>query len=168
VITVKTPRKSKLDANVIGVGLRCPLIKTTNYQLNNTNDMEQNANQTDARGNKLNPLLPPVFNTINFEREKVATYARISKEMLTDLKMKVEQSDDDFIYDLLHAQLVGYIYSNMSEERDLVYWCKRPTFFEWLFRKSKKVVFKLQVKDILLNPPKDKNTARIYQVEYPS
>lgn len=130
--------------------------------------MKQEPNQTDARGNELNPVLPPVFESINFEREKVRVMKRISKEMITDVKLSLHQTNDDFIYDTLHAELSAFIYSSLTEERELVYWSERPKFFDWLFRRKKIVVFHLQVKDIMLNPPKIKNTARIYNVVAPS
>ena len=44
-------------ATTAGGWASLPLSETTNYQFNTMNDMKQEPNQTDARGNELNPVL---------------------------------------------------------------------------------------------------------------
>lgn len=78
--------------------------------------------------------------------------------------MQVNYEELDYIENLLTVRLSGFIYSNMIEERELTYYCDRPSFLDWLLRRCKKVKFNLKVKDLLLNP-KPENTERIYIVE---
>lgn len=100
-----------------------------------------------------------------FKKERIAVMQKMSDELLNDLKFKLGQEGGDIVCGQLTARLTGFIYSNMAEERDLVYYCVRPTFFDWLFRRAKKVVFNLKVKDLLLKAPKTNNTERIYEVK---
>ena len=97
----------------------------------------------------------------DFTKEKIAVTHKISNVFFdTELKFGIDQGD--VFTDTMTAKLKSYIYTNMAEERDLVYYTPKPTFMDWLFRRTKRVVFKLEVKDILLNPPSKKDTLRIY------
>ena len=100
-----------------------------------------------------------------FEKEKIAVYQKISKEILSDLELLVSKADTDFIDKTMTMQLSGYIYSNLAEERVLHYYFDRPTFLDWLFRRKRKATFNLKVKDLKLNDPKTDNSIRIYIVE---
>lgn len=99
-----------------------------------------------------------------YTKEKISEIQKISEEVFTNLQLEVGRIDDDFIYQELTLKLSGYVYSNMAEERDLVYYCDRPKSFDWLFRRKRKVVFHLSVKDLLINP-NPKNTTRIYLID---
>ena len=102
---------------------------------------------------------------IDFTKEKLYTHAYISKTMLADLNFQTSQQSDDFINDQLTIKLTGYIYTNLSDERELEYFFDKPTFFDWLFGRKRKAKFNLKVKDILLNPPQMKGTVRMYVTE---
>lgn len=102
-------------------------------------------------------------NKTPFEKEKIAFTRMISKEMLIDTKLEFDHySEAD--KGIIISGLSSYIYTNMADKRKLVYYCNRPSFFDWLLRRTKKVVFNLEVKDLLLNPPKTNGTKRIYIV----
>ena len=98
-----------------------------------------------------------------FEAEKLAAYKRISKELLNDTEFKLDNYED-YLNETMTATLSSYIYNNMAEKRELIYYCDRPSFLDWLLRRSKKVIFNLEVRDLLLNAPKTNNTMRIYIV----
>ena len=105
---------------------------------------------------------------IKFDREKVAVMQKISKEVLSNLKLEFSQGEDDFVNEATEAmtmRLTGFIYSNLAEERDLNYYFDRPTFLDWLLRRRRKATFKLRVEDLLLNPPTTNKTIRIYVTE---
>ena len=103
---------------------------------------------------------------IEFTKEKMAAIEKISKELLTESVVDIGQSSEDFLADTLSFRLSASIYSNMSEERDLVYEFKRPTFLDWLLRRKRIATFKLKVKDLLLIPPAmPKMTERIYLID---
>lgn len=90
----------------------------------------------------------------------------MSRKCLSDLKLSKGQTSDDFLQDKLTAQLTGFIYSNTIDERKLEYYLERPTFFDWLFRRRKKVVFDFKAKDLMLNPPKTNldKILRVYEI----
>ena len=96
---------------------------------------------------------------------------KISRELLDDIiigepKLSIGLVEDNFIRDQLTANLSAYVYANTMLERELVYYCEPPTFFDWLFRRKRRVVFTLIVNDILKNPPKN-NEVRIAET-YPA
>lgn len=103
---------------------------------------------------------------VRFNREKVAATMQMSRECLSDLKLSKGQTSDDFLQDKLTAQLTGFIYSNTIDERKLEYYLERPTFFDWLFRRRKKVLFDFKAKDLMLNPPKTNldKILRVYEI----
>lgn len=100
-----------------------------------------------------------------YEKTKLFVESKISKELLNDIKIQTFSDDSDILTNMLTARMTAYVYSNLSEERNLTYYFDKPTFFEWLFRKKRKAVFNLKVKDLLLNAPKSENTMRIYVVD---
>ena len=98
-----------------------------------------------------------------FDMEKARSYLKASKEIITDIQMNQNQTAEDHLYNLLTVSLEAHFFSHMAEERELTYYCPRPKFFDWLFRRERVVKFKLDVKDLLLNPPKyPVGTTRIY------
>lgn len=105
-------------------------------------------------------------NGIEFDKEKVAVMEKISRELLRDVEFGCGNTDMDVVTNQMTLKLTGYIYSNMADVRTLTYYCDRPKFFDWLFRRRKSVNWELKVKDLLLNPPKLKDrTTRIYLVD---
>jgi hypothetical protein len=105
------------------------------------------------------------MNEVIFERKKLRAYEKISLGKIEALsEFSIDAVDEDVLNDLLTVQITAYIYENTAEERELTYYCEPPTFLDWLFRRKKKAIFKLVVKDLLLDPPKVKDTERIYVV----
>jgi hypothetical protein len=100
-----------------------------------------------------------------FDKEKISSYAKISKELIDSYNVNLSHNDIDFVMEELTLKIDAYIYANTSETITEFYEFKRPTFFEWLFRKKRYAEFTIQIKDILINPPKmPKETVRIYKV----
>lgn len=99
-----------------------------------------------------------------FKKEKIASSLKISKELLApNLGLSIGQVADDIIMDTFSVQIEAFIYSNTVEQRTLEYYCPRPSFWDWLFHRQKRVTWQLSVKDLLKNPPS--NAARIVVVE---
>ncbi len=107
--------------------------------------------------------MEPNTEKLVFDLDKASSYLKISNELISEFQISQSTVDMDLVYDQLTVKLDALFYSNLAEERILIYYCPRPTFFDWLFRRERKVEWELKVKDILLNPPKmpDK-TKRIY------
>lgn len=100
---------------------------------------------------------------IKFDKEKISAISKVAKDYILDVNLTAGTVNDDFVLDQLTLQLDAWILSNAAEERILTYYCPRPTFFDWLFRRRREVKWELNVKDLLLNPPKlKKETSRIY------
>ena len=87
-----------------------------------------------------------------FVRQKLAAYEKIS---LCETELIIDQIDDDFINKLATVILKGYVYENTKEIRNLSYTFKRPTFLDWILRRKRNVTVKVEVKDLLNDPPKD-------------
>lgn len=101
-----------------------------------------------------------------FEKEKLTVMKKISNEVLKSTNFDISTEYMDFVKDQLTAKLAAFIYADTVVERKLEYWFDRPTFFDWLFRRRRKAIFKLKIKDILLNAPEiEKNVLRIYRTE---
>jgi len=102
---------------------------------------------------------------IAFDVEKISTMHKVTKELISEVDVSVGQASDDFFTDMLTVRMDAYILSNLSETRTLTHYTPRPKFLDWLLRRSKKLEWQLDVKDIMLNPPKLKDkTSRIYMV----
>jgi hypothetical protein len=67
-------------------------------------------------------------------RETIGAYMKVSKEYL-----KSGQVEDDHIYDLLTERLYGYIAVAAKEEGEFPVFVERPTFIDWLLRRSKTI-----------------------------
>ena len=79
--------------------------------------------------------------TERITQEKVGAYMKVSREYLqTGLEA------DDFIYNQLTAILHAKVYSKAEEEGEITVFIERPTFFDWLFRrtKEKKIGYKIR------------------------
>jgi len=102
---------------------------------------------------------------ITFDVEKLSSMSKVSKDMISEINISTGQASDDFFTDMLTVRMDAYILSNLSETRTLTHYTPRPKFLDWLLRRSKKLEWQLDVKDIMLNPPKLKDkTSRIYMV----
>lgn len=100
---------------------------------------------------------------VEFNKDRINTFIKFTSEYFESVDLELGSCDNGFVANLITLKLNGYILSNQKQERVLTYYCPRPTFFDWLFRRQKKVKFELLVKDILLNPPKLKyGTTRLY------
>lgn len=66
--------------------------------------------------------------------EKVGSYMKVSKEF-----MKLGYEADDICYEQLTAVLYGQILAASKEEVFVTVFVQRPTFFDWLFRRTKTI-----------------------------
>jgi hypothetical protein len=99
----------------------------------------------------------------NYIAHEVCVIEKISKEVIDGYQFDIGYVNDDFILNQMTIRLSGLIYENLSETRDLEYYCDRPKFLDWLLRRKKKVVFELDVKDLLLLESKEPyKTLRVY------
>lgn len=96
-----------------------------------------------------------------FTKERISNYMKVSKEFMSAVEIRIAEGGDDYITGQLTAMMDLYVNSILQDERILTYYCSRPTFFDWLFRREKQVQWKLITKDLLLNPPEE-NTKRVF------
>lgn len=105
------------------------------------------------------------MNKITFSKEKISFHSKVSKDILmNNIELSSGLVDDDFINDQFTIRLEAWLLANTSEKRELVYHFKRPTFLDWFFRRKRRAIFNLKVKDLLLNPPATNDTVRIYEI----
>lgn len=81
-----------------------------------------------------------------FEKQKIRAMIRMSFQ---EMKLDVAQADADFINEELTFQLTSFIYQRTVEEREMVYYCPRPIFMDWLLRRKKRVVFNVNLKQVI-------------------
>jgi len=99
---------------------------------------------------------------MHFDKQKLRNYHKMSNEFIASCDMSV------YIDGLMDETIVsfdGWFYSNMADKKEIIHYCERPTFLDWLFRRQKKVIINVEAHDLLLNPPiLPKETARIYKI----
>jgi len=102
---------------------------------------------------------------VTYTKERVSNIKKVSRQVIQDIEITTGQDGEDFIRDEMTAELSGFIYSLMHDEKKLTYVVKRPTFLDWLLRREKFVRFTVKVSDVLIYPPQPKDTVRLYAVE---
>lgn len=104
-------------------------------------------------------------------KDEIFERKRLSAQCVVDKNLEVYQNGVDggfqnFMCDQLAYKMTGFIFEKSIAERSVVHVFDRPTFFEWLLRKSRAVKIKINVKDILVDPPKTKyDTICIYEID---
>jgi hypothetical protein len=101
---------------------------------------------------------------VEFTKERMSVFNKVSAEVISEIDLVVGRVDDDLIRDMFTMKMDAWFLANTADERTLTYYCDRPRFFDWLFRRNRTVEFKLEVKDLLLNPPRLSKTTRTYIV----
>ncbi len=103
---------------------------------------------------------------VDFQGELISSFRRMPQRIFADIQVRHGLQADDFLKKEMTTQIVGYIYTNLADERDLTFYCERPSFLDWLLRRRKVATFKFKAKDLLLNPPKiTQPTIRIYTID---
>lgn len=100
------------------------------------------------------------FHTETITVEKIANYVKVSPEYL-----KSGMESDDFMYNQLTVMLHGYVYSMAKEEGEITVHIERPTFFDWLFRRTKEKKVKYVIKELVqANKMKFPDNIRVIQI----
>ena len=103
---------------------------------------------------------------MEYKKEKISTYQKFSLEALEE--MSIKQIEDDFYQGLMTAELSNFIATSMRGKYSGIMGFKRPTFLDWLLRRSRYMNYTIDVKEIFPSElwPKDN---RIYEIniEYP-
>lgn len=84
------------------------------------------------------------MNTERITKEKVTAYVKVSRDFV-----ETGMVDDDFVYNQLTAQLYGYVYSMAKEEGEISVFIERPTFFDWLFRRTKEKKIQYSIRELV-------------------
>ena len=100
---------------------------------------------------------------IEFTRERISTYMKATKEYIESTEYS--QVPDYMVENVLLCRLDAFIMTHLADERVLTYICPRPKFFDWLFRREKRIEWKVQMKDVFINPPKIDWTNPIYIID---
>lgn len=100
-----------------------------------------------------------------YKKEKIGALITIPDGLISEKSVSIGKTADNYILNRLTVSMTGTIRSKMIVERDLIYYAPKPSFLDWFFGREKRVVFKLDVKDLLITTPKDKNTVRTYETK---
>jgi len=96
-----------------------------------------------------------------FDKQRISCSMKVSKDFINEAKITSEYL---MIQDELAFRLDTFVYQQLLEEKELVYYFQRPKFFEWLLRKPRTAKFKFVAKETLTNPPKMDNTRVFYNI----
>ncbi len=102
---------------------------------------------------------------VTFNKNKFVISKKVSAVLLPDILLNFGRDDDDILKDLFTVQLEAFVLSHTSETRTLEYLCPKPSFLDWLLGRKEIAKFRLDVNDLLLNPPKIENTLRTYRTQ---
>lgn len=95
-----------------------------------------------------------------FEKKKFAVFTKFSADILNDIDVKIFE---DKITNTITARMEAFFYEKQVAEKEIVYYFDRPTFLDWLLRRRKTKRIKINISDVLNNPPKTlENTIRHY------
>ena len=91
---------------------------------------------------------------IRLTKQKIAAYTKFSNLLLDDIKINICQDGDDFLTNSLTAMIDTFILSTVNEEKTVTVHSEPPTFFDWLFRRKRKIEFNFKATEVLKDPPK--------------
>jgi hypothetical protein len=100
---------------------------------------------------------------VEFTDERIRAAWKVSKEIF-EVTMHVGMAEDDMLRDLYTVFIEAKIKTRLSEQRELTYYCPRPTFFDWLFRRTKRVKFNLDISHLKLREAPE-GTVNIYDIK---
>ena len=92
--------------------------------------------------------------------EKFGAYMKFSK-------VSIGLEADDFVKDLLTAEVYAKVASMAQEEGEITVYIERPTFLDWLFRRAKEKKIKYNIRQ-LAKIDKLKLEDNIRVIEFPS
>lgn len=102
---------------------------------------------------------------IAFNREKLASYMKVSKEFIQDLSLKVGQQDIDWIQKTLTMQLEAHILTRLESVQTVTRLQQRPTFWQWLTHEPLYLTITVECKELFKNPPpKKEGNEYIYRI----
>lgn len=79
--------------------------------------------------------------------EHIATYIQVSKEFMRTTEAH------DWIYDKLTATLHGSVLTASHEQGEISVYVPPPSFFDWLFKRSKTITKGYEIRQLMKHPP---------------
>ncbi len=101
--------------------------------------------------------------TQEFKKQSFVSFDKFMEEYISDIQIQYGKDSDDFIKNLVTVRLKTDLYSKFVEERTFTKEFKRPTFFDWLFRRKQKYTFNVKVSEVTKYVP---NVDNILMVEF--
>lgn len=99
---------------------------------------------------------------IVFKRERLTVGSRLSNNFIANAKIDVIQ---DHLYHSWSTHLDAYFYTHLKDTQTITVYHKRPTFFEWLFRKKIAIEVSIECKELFRNPPELDHNPFLYVVK---
>lgn len=79
----------------------------------------------------------------NAELTRIAQYIKLSKD-----SFRLGLESDDYIKELITAQIHGYVAEMAKEEGEITVYIERPSFFDWLLRRTKEKRVKYKISQL--------------------
>jgi hypothetical protein len=96
-----------------------------------------------------------------FKRNSFVAFEKFSKEYISPINMTINNEGNDFITNQLTVRLKTDLYEQFIETRTFTKEFKRPTFFDWLFRRKTRYTFNVNVSEVTKYIPNVDNILRV-------
>lgn len=102
-----------------------------------------------------------------FDKTKIASMMRVGNEVLTNIKFNQFKHDGDcFIRNELVIRMEADLYKATIAEKEMTFIFEKPTFLDWLLGRERIKNIKVNIWDVLKNPPLTSgDVTRFYNIE---
>lgn len=86
-----------------------------------------------------------------FERNDITVFQKVSKAFFND-NIQGGVVTDDFVNEMVTLRAQSFYYERKAETREVKYLAPKPSFLDWVLGRRREVVYRIEVKELLLNP----------------
>lgn len=81
------------------------------------------------------------------EHEKIAHFIKVTDELIKG------RDGDDFIKEMITCAMYGHVLIASKEQGEIEVFVRRPSFLDWLFRRSKTIKRSYEIRQLMKHPP---------------
>lgn len=96
-----------------------------------------------------------------FKRNSFVAYQKFSNEYASTIMLGFSQDSNDYFNETFSAKIQMDFFAKFIEERTFTKEFKRPTFFDWLFRRKPKYTFNVKVSEVTKYVPNGDNVLMV-------
>ena len=91
-----------------------------------------------------------------YTKQKIAAFMKAHQDMISESKLTSGFDGIDYINNLLTFRLEAFIYKSAQPTQTITHVVKRPTFFEWIFRRERFINITVECDKVFKVAPDDK------------